>query len=492
MTRSRYPTGCAARSKERGIAPSLGDYAWNVNFDNGNSNWNNQTNEYHVRAVRAGECHETVSLRSLYAAWREARRGKKPSENQLGFDRTWLDGLLELQRRLTEGTWSPAPATCFIAKDPKAREIHAPDFADRVVHHWLVPQLEAIYEPTFAFDVYSNRLGKGTHAALQRLRSFVRQVESGQGGGWYLQLDIRNFFNSIHRPTLYKLLKERMSRHGLGVPVRRAVHALLRRSAADDQVVYRCSREERALVPPHKRLENAPKGCGIAIGNLSSQFFANVYLNELDQFVKHELRVQRYVRYVDDFVLVHESRAQLMAWQEAIERFLRECLRLELKADVKLQPLGSGIDFLGYVLYPRYTVVRRRVIQHARQKLDAWGREHVRRRRIRATPEQLERLRSVVSSYAGHFRHANSYRLRRRFHQRYPWLRAALRRPAVRLEHDVEAATSPCSGGEAWGGVSVTHNARMQGPRDPTRDKRGTANPSRCRTPRVRDSGESR
>src|SRR6185437_10005969 len=105
-----------------------------------------------------------------------------------------------------------------------------------------------------------------------------------------------------------------------------------------------------ALVPPHKRLENAPEGCGIAIGNLSSQFFANVYLNELDQFVKHELRASRYMRYVDDFVLVHESRAQLMAWQDAIARFLGERLRLELKAEVRLRPLDSGIDFLGYVL----------------------------------------------------------------------------------------------------------------------------------------------
>lgn len=427
MTKPRYPIGCAAGSQVRGIAASPGDYAWNVNFNNGNANWNDQDNNGFVRACRAGECQNSVPLRALHAAWREARRGKRPSANQLDFDTQWLDGLLTLQARLTDGTWSPAPATCFVAKHPKAREIHAPDFADRVVHHWLVPQLEAIYESTFVHDAFSNRKGKGTHAAVERLQAFVRQVHSGQGGGWYLQLDIRNFFNSIHRPTLYGLLKERMSRHGVSLPARRAVHALLRRSPADGKVIYRCSPEERTAVPAYKRLENAAPGCGIAIGNLSSQFFANVYLNELDQFVKHELKAPRYVRYVDDFVLVHESRAQLMAWQEAIERFLQDRLRLALKPEQRLEQLASGIDFLGYIVFPRHTLVRRRVVVHAREKLDAWCRRHVRGRRVTASRPELEELRSICASYAGHFSHANTWRLRATFRRRYHWIRSALR-----------------------------------------------------------------
>jgi RNA-directed DNA polymerase len=426
MTKPRYLAGCTAGSKARGIASSPSDYAWNVNFNNGSSNYNNQNNENYVRAVRSGECHAAVPLRELHAAWLDARRGKKPSANQLRFDSHWIDNLIDLQGRLEAGTWSPGPSTCFVAQQPKAREIHAPDFADRVVHHWLVPQLERIYEPTFIHDVYSNRVGKGTHAAVRRLQSFVRQVDSGQGGGWYLQLDIRNFFNSIHRPTLYAKLKERMMRRGVPLPVRRAVHALLRRSPAAGDVVYGCTPAERAAVPEHKRLENAAPGCGIAIGNLSSQFFANVYLDALDQFVKHRLKVPRYLRYVDDFVLVHESREQLIAWCAEIERFLAGELHLALKPDRKLKPLSAGIDFLGYVVYPTHTVVRRRVIAHARDRLDAWQRCHVRRRQITATAEQLAELRSICASYAGHFSHANSWKLRRRFHARYPWLRAAL------------------------------------------------------------------
>ena len=297
-----------------------------------------------------------------------------------------------------------------------------------MVHHWLVPQLEAVYDPTFIHDVYSNRIGKGTHAAMRRLKSFVREVESGQGGGWYLQLDIRNFFNSIHRPTLYAMLKRRMERYRLALPVRQVVHALLRRSPARN-VVYRCTEAERAAVPTHKRLENAAPGCGIPIGNLSSQFFANVYLDALDQFVKRELRVPRYLRYVDDFVLVHRDREQLLEWRGRIEHFLSEHLRLALKPDDQLKPLHAGIDFLGYVVYPTHTVVRRRVITHAREKLDEWARNNVTNGHVTASQAEFEQLRSICASYAGHFSHANSWRLRRKFRARYPWLRVAMRKP---------------------------------------------------------------
>lgn len=411
MTRPRYDS-CAAGSQVHGITAPAG-YAWNVNLDDGNTNRNHQDNKNFVRAVRAGECHDAVHFRDLHSAWRCARAGKKPSADQTSFDANWMEQLFNLEYRLTAHTWRPSPPTCFIAKAPKAREIHAPAFADRVVHHWLVPQLEELYEPTFIHDSYSNRVGKGTHAAVDRLQAFVRQVHSGQGGGWYLQLDVKNFFNSIHRPTLYVMLKARMERAALPEAMRRAVHALLRTSIRQTGVRWACTDSERAAVPPHKRLENAPRGCGIAIGNLSSQFFANVYLDRLDQFVKHTLKAARYVRYVDDFVLVHRDRAQLEAWRTAIEAFLTETLHLQLKAEQRLRPLHAGVDFLGYVVYPTHRVVRRRVVAHAITALQACRSDQ-------------ELLRSVWASYAGHFRHAASFRLVAGIHDSFPWLAAAL------------------------------------------------------------------
>ena len=438
MTKLRYQEhGCSARSQEReeAVAAWSASARWIVNFNNGNSNNNDIDNRARVRAVRsvravsAGECQGAgvVPFSALYEAFCRARKNKVPSNNQLHFETHWIDRLFIMQDRLNSGGWQPAPTNCFVATLPKAREIHAPDFGDRVVHHWLVPQLEAIYEPRFIHDSYANRPGKGTHAAVSRLRSFVREVGSGQGGGYYLQLDIRNYFNTIHRPTLWALLKQQMQRYGLPEVVQRTAHALLRQSVQRQGVVHRSTPAERALVPRHKRLESAPAGCGLPIGNLTSQFLANVYLNELDQFVKHQLRAKRYLRYVDDFVLVHHDREQLVAWQVQIETFLRTRLRLELKADVRLRPLSEGIDFLGYIVRPAYTLVRRRVVAHARAALATWEARHVQEDMLSATPQAYRAIRSIWASYEGHFRHANAHRLKAGFHRRFRWLEAATR-----------------------------------------------------------------
>jgi hypothetical protein len=420
---------------------------WVVNFNNGNSNNNHRNNNACVRAVRSvpsgeyqGDDDHAVPLRTLHAAWKEARRGKKPSRNQLAFDAHWADNLLSLQRQIQAGTFQPRPSACFVASRPKAREIHAPDFADRVLHHWLVPQLEAIYEPGFIHDSYANRKGKGSHAAVQRLQQFVRQAASGQGGGWYLQLDIHNFFNSIHRPTLWGMLKKRLTRARLPAPALHATHALLRHAPLRAGVIQHSTAVEIDLVPPHKRLANATPGCGLPIGNLSSQFFANVYLDALDQFVKHELKAKRYLRYVDDFVLVHHDRAQLEEWQARIVQFITEQLRLKLKPEIKLAPLSDGIDFLGYVVRPTHTLVRRRVVAHAKAALAAWEHQHVHVHadEIRATPADLRVIQSCTASYIGHFKHANSHRLQTAINRRFPWLARACvaRRFDYRLEGD--------------------------------------------------------
>jgi retron-type reverse transcriptase len=439
---------------------------WQVNGNNGNLNNDNRNNKAFARpcrfVARAGECQgEGVSVRALYDAWREARRNKKPSSNQLAFELHWMDNLLDLQQQIHTGTWSPQPSICFVAQRPKAREIHAPDFSDRVVHHWLVPQLEAIYEPGFIVDSYSNRRGKGTHKAVARLRQYVRQVNSGEGCGWYLQLDVANFFPSIHRPTLWVMLKTRLTRASLSLTALHIIHALLRHPVQAQGVRYRCTREERTRVPMHKRLENAPAGCGLPIGNLSSQFFANVYLDALDQFVKHTLKAKRYLRFVDDFVLVHRDRTQLERWHRQIEQFLADRLRLKLKDDVRLRPLSAGIDFLGYVVFPTHTRVRKRVVRHAEERLHAWHAAHAARDGLRGTPEDFQQLDATWASYQGHFAHADSWRLRQRFLQRRPWLSALTntrrrfhhqlsgRRIAVRIStHELPASISSAAHGE--------------------------------------------
>ena len=419
MTTPRYPAlpGCSEWSQVYGDA----SYAWAVNFNNGN-------NRFRVRAVRSSRQCQGVTFLGLYDAWERARKRKIPSHNQFAFESHLIDNLIDLEERISKGEWKPSPTTCFIAQRPKAREIHAPDFGDRVVHHAIVPVLEAQLDPTFIEDSYAGRKGKGTHAAVNRVRTFARQVESGQGGGWYLQLDIRNFFNSIDRRILWTILKPRMERAGIALEIQRVVHALLATSAQQNGVVHRSTGAERAQVPPHKRLENARQGCGLPIGNLSSQFFANVFLNEFDQFVKHVLKAKRYVRYVDDFVLVHQDRAQLELWLDQIRAFLRDRLNLDLKDDIRLRPLQSGIDFLGYVVYPTHTRVRRRVVAHAREAMSQWATDHVKSNQVHASPADLQKLQSIWGCYEGHFRHASTQRLREGLLAKYAWLSIALKR----------------------------------------------------------------
>ena len=439
MTMPRHLSNRSAGSQEQELASSS-DYAWVVNFNTGNVNYNNRDLHYRAlavcRPVPASES-QGVTYKELYQALVKARRGKKASVNQMRFDQCWMDGLLDLQQAINSFTWKPGPTVCFIAQNPKARQIHAPLFRDRVAHHAVVPPLEAEWEPTFIHDSYANRKGKGSHKAVQCVRKHMRQVFSGQGGGWYLQLDIKNFFNTISREKLWLIMKPRMERAGMAQWIMHATHALLRHSVAKTGVIYRCTPEEMARVPAYKRLENSAPGCGLPIGNYSSQFLANVYMDPFDQFVKRALGVKRYCRYVDDFVLIHRDRAQLELWLEKIRIYLRDELSLELKDDIRLRPLASGIDFLGYIVYPTHTRVRHRVLTHAHEAFQSWSNTHIRDNKAVATPADYRRLTSIWASYQGHMRHANSHRLQQRILARQPWLKS-LTSTKRRFNHELE------------------------------------------------------
>lgn len=365
-----------------------------------------------------------ISFTACHAAWLKARQGKRPSANQLRFDAHWLDNLLALHDGLRSGQWQPARTVSFVVQHPKVREIHAPAFADRIVHHLLVPRLEKFYEPIFIHDSYANRQGKGSHAAVDRLQQFMRQRNDKKGQGWFLQLDIHNYFNTIHRPTLYAMLCKRLDQ----MKQRRvlpASHALALRSLCHKILAEKVTENVRdphaaAQLPPHKRLCNSAAGCGLPVGNLTSQFFANVYLNALDQFVKHTLKVKHYVRYVDDFVLLADTQAQLESWKQQISVFLEQTLQLSLKVDSKLAPIAQGVDFLGYVVFAHHRLVRQRVVQHCNAKLAQWQR--VRGCKNRVEVRDFEKLQALLGSYWGHFEHADSVRLRQGLFAKFVWL----------------------------------------------------------------------
>lgn len=387
----------------------------------------------------ARECDErgVFSFRAVYDGYRACRRRKRGTANAQRYELRLLDHLVDTARTLQDRTYAPSRSLCFVARQPKAREIHAADFRDRVVHHVLVPRLEALFEPIFIHDLYSNRLGKGTHAAVERLAHFMRAASSnGQQPAWSLQLDVRNFFNSIDQAQLFRLVNRRLKKAVQGGRLSDAeawdlswlTRVILKQDLASETSL-RCTPAELARVPAHKRLSSAPPGKGLPIGNLTSQFFGNVYLNALDQFVKHQLRCRYYLRYVDDMILIDRSPAQLRAWEQQIEQYLAEELELALKPERRLRVVTDGADFLGYIVRPQYRLVRRRVVGNLREKLAAFERAQVSDHRLRLPSAARDALRSTLASYLGHFQHAETERLIHQLFNRYPWLGWLFRRP---------------------------------------------------------------
>lgn len=373
-------------------------------------------------------------LHALWRAYRACRKGKRASRDTQAYEANLLDKLVTsrdaLAKPMGHGGWRPSRTFSFVVSRPKLREIHAAPFADRVVHHVLTDRLARLYEPVFIHDSYANRLGKGTHAAVDRLQAFMRQATVGGSQSAYaLQLDIANFFNSIHRPTLFRLLQHRLARAVRGNTLDRAEAAALQNHcrallSADPTAGVRRRGSPKVFeqVPPHKRLGALGPAFGLPIGNLTSQFFANVYLNELDQFIKHQLKAHWYVRYVDDFVLLHPDPAQLLVWRSEIERFLASHLSLKLKTLAQPHALQRGTDFLGYVTRPFYRLARRRVVNRLQTCLGAFERQHLRPNAMNLPLDASARLRAQLSSFTGHLRHANSYRLWQRIQARHPWL----------------------------------------------------------------------
>jgi RNA-directed DNA polymerase len=367
------------------------------------------------------------SFRSVYEAYLNCRKRKRNTINALRFEADLIGNLVSLQRELAAGCYRPARSVCFFTTTPKLREIIAADFRDRVVHHLLVPLLEDIFEPKFIDDSYACRPDKGTHAAVRRLQRFLKKVDrQSHCGGWFLQLDIRSFFMSIDHDILLGLLGRHIDQKKL-----MSLAETIVRHDPTQNCYLKDTSGAACRIPAYKSLFQLPPGVGLPIGNLTSQFFANVYLNELDQFIKHSLKCRYYIRYVDDFILLHSSRPYLEKARQEIETFLAEKLKLGLKEKAAPRRTSDGIDFLGYVTRKDYILVRRRVVGNVKASLRRFEREMLVRgkigdrpyRQIHMRPEMVFKLRQVLSSYLGHFKHADGYRLTRELFERFSFLK---------------------------------------------------------------------
>jgi RNA-directed DNA polymerase len=281
---------------------------------------------------------------NLWYAYRAAACGKRTKTEVARFEFHVEERLLELEHALATRTYRPGAYRSFYIRDPKRRLISAAPFRDRVVHHALCQVIEPIFERTFIADSYANRIGRGTHAALDRAQAFAGRYR------YVLQCDIREYFPSIDHAILRGILARKIACPG----TLWLCDAILASGAGV------LDREYTQVYFPGDDLLAAARPRGLPIGNLTSQLWANCYLNELDGLVKRELGCPAYLRYVDDFLLFADDKRTLWAWKSAIRERL-DALRLTLhESSSTVYPVASGIPFLGFRLYPGHRRLKRR------------------------------------------------------------------------------------------------------------------------------------
>jgi retron-type reverse transcriptase len=306
------------------------------------------------------------SIELLAEAYKDCRRHKRNTDSALRFEQNLEHNLIALHDELSDGSYKPGKSICFVITKPKPREVWAADFRDRIVHHLLYNRLAPIFHARFIVDSCACIPGRGTLYGAKRLESKVRSItQNWSKHAYYLKLDLANFFVSIDKNILRKLIAKRVTEPWW---MQLADTILFH----DPRQNYELRGEPRMLdlVPSHKRLTNHPAHLGLPIGNLSSQFFANIYLDELDQFCKHKLQARHYIRYVDDFLILHESPQWLNAAKAEIEEFLFDELRAKINpSKTILQPVSRGVDFVGQVIRPWHRTTRKRTINEAMRRV---------------------------------------------------------------------------------------------------------------------------
>ncbi len=341
----------------------------------------------------------------LLRAWASARRHKSSKASIRAYGAQLERNLVALHEAFENDTYTPGRSICFAIVRPKPREVWAATVGDRVAHHVLYNAIAERFERAFIADSCACIPGRGTLYGARRLEAKVRSITRGwTRPAFYLKCDIANFFVSIHKPTLMALIERRVPEPHL----RDLAERILFHDPRAD-VDMQGPADRLALVPAHKSLLNQPADRGLPIGNLSSQFFANIYLDVLDQFVKHRLRARHYIRYVDDFILLHESPEQLNAWRAEIEAFLQERLLVRLNpSKTIIQPCARGVDFVGQVIRPVGRTLRARTLNDAVRRLEAMPAAEV----YAAANSYLGLARQTTCSHRAQARIANAVRRR--------------------------------------------------------------------------------
>lgn len=348
---------------------------------------------------RYGNLYEQIcSFENLLAAAYQARRRKRFRTDVALFHHQLESELLELRAELCAGTYVPGDYRAFMIRDPKPRLISAAPYRDRVVHHAVCRVIEPLFDRTFIHDSYANRLGKGTHEALHRCTYFARRH------AYVLKCDIEKYFPSIdHQALLTVLARKIKCRETLGL-----LERIIANSNAQEAVVR--------YFPGDDLFTSYERRRGIPIGNLTSQFFANVYLNGFDHFVQQELRCNAYVRFADDFLLFSDDKRWLGSLLARLQGYL-DGLRLRLHPrKCEVMPVRCGVPFLGWQVFPAHRKVRRATGVRFQRRLRELRTEHAAGRATFAD------IRASLMSWIGHLQHGDTWGLRRKLLQAAPFI----------------------------------------------------------------------
>lgn len=307
-------------------------------------------------------------------AYHKARKCKRYRPEVLEFETNREWNLLRAVSVIKNGTYEPGAYRVFKVWEPKERIIMALPFFDRVVQHMIVNIIEPIFEKRFIFHSYACRKGKGAHEASKTLSRWLYNLEVVQGKKIYaIKGDIHHYFQSISHDILKQEIRRYISDKALLKILDRII---------DHNGIF-------------------PAGVGIPVGNLTSQIFANVYLNKLDQFIKHELKAQYYIRYMDDFIILSEDPAYLRRLLAEIETFLRWELRLELNPKTTILAAKNGINFVGYIHFAGHKKIRKAAMRRLKKLLRAFETGEV----------ELDYFNRSIESRFGHMAHADTFQL---------------------------------------------------------------------------------
>ena len=322
---------------------------------------------------------ELCTLDNLEFAYKKARKGKASKRYIIEFEKDFYTNLSILRFELMFNFYQPKPLKTFVIKDPKTRIISKSDFRDRIVHHAICNLIEPTFDKSFIFDSYANRKGKGTLKAIQRFEQFKRKVSKNNSkNSFVFKADIKHYFENINRDILLMQIKSKIQNPNL----LRLIQLILNNHQ-------------------HKK--------GMPLGNLTSQFFANIYLDKLDQYVKHKLKVRYYIRYVDDFIILDNSKQKLEALMININNFLIKHLEIQLhSAKSKVIPINNGIQFLGYRIFPNHKLLKKPNIRKFNCRLFE---------QINLYKNNLLNFDKIYNSYLGwqgYAQQANTYSLRKK------------------------------------------------------------------------------